>query len=86
MSCLQRICDFACPIWVCLAFRCLFIETRASYKWAATWQNQQNVCAPSEDSDQPVAKDLSFLHADSEDSDQTGRIQSDQSPQCALSG
>ena len=21
--------------------------------WAATWQNQQNVCAPSEDSDQP---------------------------------
>ena len=23
------------------------------YKWAATWQNQQNECAPSEDSDQP---------------------------------
>ena len=22
-------------------------------KWAATWQNQQNECAPSEDSDQP---------------------------------
>ena len=22
-------------------------------KWATTWQNQQNVCAPSEDSDQP---------------------------------
>ena len=22
--------------------------------WAATWQNQQNECAPSEDSDQPV--------------------------------
>ena len=22
-------------------------------KWAATWQNQQNDCAPSEDSDQP---------------------------------
>ena len=21
--------------------------------WAATWQNQQNECAPSEDSDQP---------------------------------
>ena len=35
-------------------------------------------CVPSEDSDQSllcvqwVAKDLSFLHADSEDSDQTG--------------
>ena len=46
--------------------------------WAASWQNQQNNCAPSEDSDQPslirvfavhsmVAKDPSFLHADSED-------------------
>ena len=23
------------------------------YKWAATWQNQQSGCAPSEDSDQP---------------------------------
>ena len=23
------------------------------YKWAATWQNQQSDCAPSEDSDQP---------------------------------
>ena len=48
--------------------------------WAATWQNQQNECAPSEDSDQTgrcaqwVAKDPSFLHADSEDSDQTGRM------------
>ena len=51
-------------------------------------------CAPSEDSDQPghppslirvfacaqwVAKDPSFLHADSEDSDQTGRMQAAQS-------
>ena len=48
-------------------------------------------CAPSDNSDQPgyrpslirvfncahsVAKDSSFLHADSEDSDQTGRIPS----------
>ena len=54
--------------------------------WAASWWNQQNDCAPSEDrsarasaqSDQSllcaqwVAKDPSFLHADSEDSDQTG--------------
>ena len=57
--------------------------------WAASWQNQQNDCAPaktqislgicpvwSESSlgTQWVAKDLSFLHADSEDSDQTGRM------------
>ena len=57
--------------------------------WAATWQNQQNESAPSEDSDQAghlpslirvfavcsrVAKDPSFLHVDSEDSDQTGRM------------
>ena len=59
--------------------------------WAASWQNQQNDCAPSEGSDQPghppsaqsdqsslcaqlVAKAPSFLHADSEDSDRTGRM------------
>ena len=39
--------------------------------WAISWQNQQNGCAPSKDSDQlgnrPVAKDLNFFHADSED-------------------
>ena len=34
--------------------------------WATTWQNQQNECA------QWVAKNPSFLYADSEDSDQTG--------------
>ena len=59
------------------------------YMWATTWQNQQNECAPSEDlislgihpvwsesslCTQWVAKDPSFLHADSEDSDQTGRM------------
>ena len=72
-------------------------------KWATTWQNQQNECVPSEDSDQPghppvypaktqislgihpvwsesslysqwVAKGPMFLHADSKDSDQTGRM------------
>ena len=44
-------------------------------------QKQQNECAPSEDSDQPghlcpkwVAKDPRFLYADSEASDQTGRV------------
>ena len=46
-------------------------------KWTATWQNQQIECAPSEDSHQCarwVAKDQKFLHADKEDSDQTGRM------------
>ena len=50
--------------------------------WAATWQNQQNDCASSEESDQPVhslcaqwiAKDQRFLNADSEDAEQTGRM------------
>ena len=46
--------------------------------WAAAWQNQQH--DPSAQSDQSsvcvqwVAKDPSFLHTDSEDSDQTGLI------------
>ena len=59
------------------------------HKWATSWQNQQNDCVPNEDSDQPghspvrsesslcpqwVAKDPSFLHADSKDSEQTGRM------------
>ena len=29
------------------------IQRNAPCKWAASWQNQQNDCAPSEDSDQP---------------------------------
>ena len=56
---------------------------------AITWQNQQNECAHSKTQislgirpvwsesslcAQWVAKDPSFLHADSEDSDQTGRM------------
>ena len=66
--------------------------------WWASWQNQQNDCLPSEDSDHPghppslitdqsslcaqwVAKDPSFLQADSEDADQTGRMHSDQTGQ-----
>ena len=55
------------------------------YKWAASWQNEQNgMCAlrrlgsawASESSlcAQWVAKDPSILHADSEDSDQTWRM------------
>ena len=58
-------------------------------KWAATWQNQQNECAPSEVSDQLghlpslirsslcahwIAKDPRFLQVDFEDSDQTGQM------------
>ena len=48
--------------------------------WAASWQNQQCGWAPNEDSDQSslcaqwVAKGPSLLHADSEASDQTGRM------------
>ena len=56
--------------------------------WAVSWQNQQMTCAQqrlrsawaSPQSDQSslcaqwLAKDASFLHADSEDSDQTGRM------------
>ena len=47
---------------------CVFVV----HIWAASWQNQQNECAPSDDSDQPGHP--SFLNADSEDSDQTGRM------------
>ena len=62
---------------------------REKQRWAETWQNQQSECAPSEDLDQPghlpvwsesslcaqwVAKDPSFLPADSDNTDQTGRI------------
>ena len=34
-------------------YRCLPETHGTDSKWAATWQNQQNDCAPSEDSDQP---------------------------------
>ena len=69
--------------------RCLLSIFYCMLIWAATWQNQQNECVPSEDSDQPghppslirvfacaqwVAKYSSFLHADSEDTDQTRRM------------
>ena len=69
----------------------LFIHENWFQIRAASWQNQQNDCAPaktqirlgicpvwSESSlcAQWVAKDPSFLHADSEDSDQTGRMPS----------
>ena len=46
--------------------------------WANAWQNQQNDCVPSEDSDQLcaqwVARDPSFRHAHIKDSDQTGQM------------
>ena len=63
--------------------------------WAASWQNQQNDCAQrrlrsawaSAQSDQSLrsaligskAKDPSFLHADSENCDQTAVVQADMS-------
>ena len=34
-------------------FRVIPAESECYTIWAATWQNQQNDCAPSEDSDQP---------------------------------
>ena len=40
----------------CFSTTCKFKWTSNShpvFRWAATWQNQQNGCAPSEDSDQP---------------------------------
>ena len=66
-------------------FDIIFCQT---LKWATTWQNQQSVrpaktqislgiCPVWSESSlcaQWVAKDPKFLHADSEDSDQTGRM------------
>ena len=49
-------------------------------KWAASWQNQQNDCAPSEDSDQPSLSawrnpgSLATHWAHSKDSDQMPRL------------
>ena len=43
---------FKCELRVCVGVK-LLIKTAIKYIWAATWQNQQNGCAPSEDSDQP---------------------------------
>ena len=37
--------------WLCLGSSIMPVVHRMT--WAATWQNQQNECAPSEDSDQP---------------------------------
>ena len=34
-------------------YRLNSFQSYRTEKWAATWQNQQNECAPSEDSDQP---------------------------------
>ena len=63
----------------------LFWSPTTVNKWAAAWQNLQKwlcqislgfrpVCSESSLCAQWVAKDPSFLHADSEDSDQTGRM------------
>ena len=42
-------------------------------RWAATWQNQQSDCVPSKDSELMGSSGPSFLHAENEDSDQTGQ-------------
>ena len=67
----------------------LIFSCSSNVRWATTWQNQQNECAPSEDSDQPghppslirvfavrmkKAWVLSYPLSTSEDSDQTGRM------------
>ena len=31
----------------------MYLHAQLYYRWATTWQNQQNECAPGEDSDQP---------------------------------
>ena len=40
--------------YLCIAeaIMCIFRSETAYYIWAATWQNQQSECAPSEDTDQ----------------------------------
>ena len=54
--------DMAKPTkWVCA-------QQRLRSAWASTQSDQSSLCA------QWVAKDPSFLHADSEDSDQAGRM------------
>ena len=72
------------------SLHCLPLLLHLLHIWAASWQNQQSECAPSEDSEislgirpvwsesllcaQWVAKYPQFLHAESEDSDQTGQM------------
>ena len=46
----RRIYDYLLPLTT-LLYPLLHPEKKKM--WAATWQNQQNECAPSEDSDQP---------------------------------
>ena len=91
---LQTCLHFSVKVWVFNSLMSCLLPSVYIYCyrfsiWAASWQNQQNCCAPSEDSDQPGhppslirvfalrsmgAEDPSSLHADSEDSGQTGRI------------
>ena len=48
--------------------KCVCAQRRLRSAWASAQSDQSSLCA------QWVAKDPSFLHADSEDSDQTGRM------------
>ena len=67
--------------WLSLQYYMYTEDKRnATLTWAASWQNQRNDCALNEDADQPghtlcaqwIAKVPSFLHADSDDTDQSG--------------
>ena len=53
LSMLQQSGFFFFPIEKCHEKGFLFEASKFPMIWAATWQNQQNECAPSEDSDQP---------------------------------
>ena len=46
-------CHEAAQLPVCLSFVPFNWRRLVAYIWAASWQNQQSECAPSEDSDQP---------------------------------
>ena len=54
------------------------LKRNKTEKWATTWQNQQNDLFHQSDQSslctQWIAKNPMYLHADSKDSDQTGRM------------
>ena len=48
-----ELCTYRCSLRWAVATQGLVFWRRIWKSWAATWQNQQNECAPSEDSGQP---------------------------------
>ena len=65
-------------IWICFN---LYSTKNGIVTWTASWQNQQNDCEPSEDSDQP-GHPPSLIRVRSA----WASAQSDQSIRCALNG